>query len=115
MIFTLINILAQTDPGSDVGIPFLDFINLGVVVVVVIGIMRGDFVTGREHKAAVREKDKVIERAFEDKTKAVQDKEKAEENLSLYQEKVQGEILPQLWETTRVLVEVTELVEDKKS
>ena len=116
MIYTFLTILAQASGGGggDIGIPFLDFINLGVVVVVVIAILRGDFVTGREHKAAMLEKDKVIDRALKDKDKAVADKEKAEASLSGYQEKVQGEILPQLWETTRVLVEVTELVEDRK-
>ena len=81
----MLNTLAQVSSES---IPFLDFINLGVIVSVLIAILSKKLVPGW---------------AYEEKKAQA---EKAEAQVEALRNKIEGEILPALLSTTNVLTQV---------
>ena len=83
-------LLAQASTVNEV-VPFLDFINLGVIVVVLYAVLTKKLVPGW---------------AYEEKSTKV---EELEEQVNQLRDKIQDEILPQLFETTSVLGKVAEI------
>ena len=85
-------ILAQATTEA---IPFLDFINLGVLAALVIAFLTKKVVPGW-----------VLD-------KESKEKEEVKQELSKLREKLDDELLPTLWQTTDLLARVTEAMEKK--